>query len=330
MLSGLLSLWLAAAPAPDGARALSSLVRELELTRCEEAFALLPLAKAPERPSPDSRAAARSIARAASRCGTDPALAVAFTELAVRLAPDEPEVQVEHAQNLVALDQRAEAASLLDRLLEAHPGEVPLARLVRGQLAADEGEHELALRILAPLADHPTYRAEVAPLMEASRRALDERERRAREETERVLARRVDGALREALRPSQESGKVVASFSEIVSLGEEQTFTATGLHPSQLYVLRAYGFCENEAERACDLRAARFIPERRAPIAGVDFSVQFGGQEPRPLVAGVDGPERNELSFVADSEEMEIRVFGQSAVDEGVRCTFSGFVVFVP
>ena len=325
-LAGL--FWLCAAAAPAGP--LDELVRELELKHCDEAFALLPQARAAE-PSGSAMATGLSIARESRSC-KDPAVALAFTGLALKLAPDDSRVQLAHVENLLALKERGEAARILDALLAKDPDDVR-ARLARGRLAFEERDYPVVLRVLGPLAADPAHRDEVQSLLDQSRAALkahqDGAQDLARAEAEaRDKAKAVEPALRQASGPSPDSGKVVSSIKGKVSLGDDHLFVAKGTKKGESYLFRAMGHCSRKQARG--KRRSGVIEDPNRSMFGVDFAVQFGKQDPRPLSAGQGEPERNEIPFVADTDGVTIRVFDRSSVEKGVSCTFSDFAVVVP
>jgi hypothetical protein len=323
MLLSVLRLLLAVAPAWP--TPLPNLVRQLEEGRCEQAFELASQVRAPAAPTPESIAAGRAIARAEFICAADPALSVSFTELALRLAPDDVDVQLEHAQDLMALGLRAEASALLERALAHHPDR-PLARLLLGQLAADESDWDLAIRTLQPLCADPAFESDAVSLIASCQQELG---RRQQDLGSGGLASRIDDALRQASLPPLDSGKVLATCAEAVGLGQERAFVVDALRPGELYLFRARGVCSRES-LTCEL-TPRLVQRTHGRIVGVDFAVEVGRQPPRQLSAGHNEPEDNELTFVADAEEIQIRIFDRSRSPEpGVSCTFDGFEVVVP
>src|SRR5687768_1073736 len=93
--------------------------------------------------------AARLLVQGASACRKqDRVLAFALTQRAVELAPNDYGVRTAHAESLLAVDERASAAQLLDAVLQAHPRDAVRARFLRAQLADEESEPALAVRLL--------------------------------------------------------------------------------------------------------------------------------------------------------------------------------------
>ena len=335
MLTAFLLGLLTASPAGDRASSgpLDELVRELELKHCDEAFALIAAAKASDPASAAAAAAGQSIARDSAHCRKDPAVALAFTELAVRLAPDDRRVQLAHVENLIVLKERGEAARILDRLLEKDPDD-GRARLERGKLAVAEGEHALAIKTLGPLAADGSYRAEAQPLLEASRKALKEQKDSEQDlawaaAEARDKAKAVDPALLKASQPSPDSGKLVASIKGKVATGDDHTFVVKGTKKGLGYLFRATGECTRKASRSHHRHGSPTPADPGPSMFGIDFAVQFGGQDPRQLAAGQGSPEHNEIPFVADADGVSIRVFDRGGADKGVRCSFSDFAVVV-
>ena len=323
----LLGLAAGAAPGPLG-----ELVEKLEQSECDEAFELIAQVKVPATPSAELQAAARAVARGAAACKSDPALALSFFELASRLAPDDGVVAVAHVEGLLAVKQRGEAASLVDKILERHPSEARV-RLMRGKLAAEEGEHELAVKTLMPLTADPAWAEQVNPLIDRSK-ALLKQSRDAEKDLAfaaaqaRAQSLTADQAAKSA-KPSAESGKVVATLKGKVGLGGDRSFSVKGLKKGASYVFRAMGTCERKkAAKPKKKKGGGIIEDPNRDIFGIDFAVQFAGQDPRPLSAGQSGDtDRNEIPFVADAESMTVRVFDRSGVEKGVSCTFTDFAV---
>lgn len=332
------ALLLSAAPA-DGP--LASLVAQLDRGSCDDAFALVSQVAVPDPADPDLVHAARAVARGASRCKSDPAVALAFTGLAARLAPDDPTVLLAQAQMLAALKQWGEASEVLDRIIARHPDSFAEARLMRGRIAVKEADWDLAVRLLTPLAGDPALGAEAGPLLEKSRagqldqRADDEKMAQLRKESAEAKAKekappenKGSAEPSRAMQIARESGMLIGSYSGKVSLGGSKTFTVRGLKKDRTYVFRASGECSRTAKRSSGRRRRGALsedPDRS--IFGVDFAVQLGQQEPRALSAGQGKREQAEVEFTADAESMQVRVFDRSEVDKNVKCTVSEFSV---
>src|SRR4051812_7982613 len=77
---------------------------------------------------------ARTLVRAAQLCRPqDKVIGMALTEKAMLFAPKDYGVQTAHAESMLALDQRSEAAKLLDDTITDHPEGAVRARFLRGQ-----------------------------------------------------------------------------------------------------------------------------------------------------------------------------------------------------
>lgn len=343
--ASLVALVSTAAPAHG---TLTELVTHLDLKHCDDAFALVSQVEVPKPPDPELAHAARAVVRGAERCKGDPAIGLAFTGLAVKLSPDDPTVLLEHAALLVAVKHRAEASEVLDRVIARHPDSYPRARLLRGQVAAEEADHELAVRLLEPLSSDPKLMAEAEPLLVRSRAELQQRQA-AQGELTRLETQADDPAARPAKKgrkgkrepddppvsraldqPAPDAGRLVANLSGKISLGGERTFTVKGLEKGRNYTFKASGECSRKAAKAGKKKKkAVFTEDPNRSIFGIDFAVQFGQQDPRVLSAGQGEPDLNEIPFTADASSMPVRVFDRSSVEKGVSCTFTGFSVVV-
>jgi len=326
----LVSLALTASP---DSPALDRLQALLDERKCDEAFLLLSEVKVPAQPGEAETAKARKLAQSSSACvAEDPAIGVAFTSLAARLAPKDPQVELAHAEALIAADQRGEAASRLDKIL-ASKSSPARARLVRGELAAREGEHALAVETLRPLLDHPEHGQRAADVIALSERAQEKRQQNLEQLS--AVETQVGQAAREAKseeaapkkgRAKKKKGeKKHFSLSGSVDLGESRQFQLKGARAGQEYVFSASGECTRKAKKKAGRGKVREDPKRS--IFGVDFAVQFGQQAPRQLHPGQHKTEETTLRFVADEDDVAIRVFDRSSVDDDVRCSVSNFSV---
>ncbi len=328
-LAALLTL----APAVSLAAPADQLISLLEQKRCEDAFLLIQQVKPPPAATAESASQGRRIARASLPCRQrDTALGVAFTELAAKLAPEDPEVLTAHAEALVSLQQRAEAARLLDKVLESHPDDAPKARFARGKLAFDERDYETASKVLKPLKTDEEYGDEAQVMIVKSEAAMAQREQD--EGEPKMLApetavKKADEAMK--VTKKQPSGKVVAQLKGKVTSGGSKTFTAKGLKKGQPYLFTASGECTRKGatgKRSKKTRGLHEDPLR--DISGIDFAVQFGSQQPRTLSMGQHKPDSSRIEFLADAEAMAIKVFDRSSTDKDVKCTAEDFVVLTP
>jgi len=324
----LLALSLNAAPGPRPDGPVEQLAALLGKGDCDAAFLLLPQFPVPASPTPATRAAAAVIAPGAQRCATDPALALAFSGLAARLAPDDPALVTSHAEALLALHETGEAAALLDRLVQASPvQQAARAWWLRGELAEREAEDALAVRLLTPLAMDPQWQARATPALERARTRLAEAERAKSLPAPAPLPlapRRAPAAPRR-----HEPGTVITQVYAAISLGGEKLIDVRGLEVGRPYVFRAAGSCRR-APRVARTACGGTVPRspNLAPIFGSDFRVRIGSAEgSHNLATGQWKDEESRVSFVAEAERITIRVFDASSVDREVSCTMGSFSV---
>jgi hypothetical protein len=121
-------------------------------------------------------------------------------------------------------------------------------------------------------------------------------------------------------------GRVVWSTGDTLRSGDDRTFTAKGTVKGQSYVFRASGQCKWEPKV---IRTRRRVIRRDRPdrIFGIDFRVEFGNQEKRFLEVGEAETLETELEFVADSDDMKLRVFDAFKLPDKVHCTIHGIQI---
>ncbi len=328
----------AAAPAP-----LDQIASLLGQKKCDDAFALLSQVAVPL-PEPAAADAAQALIRGAADCrAADPILALGFASLAAHLAPKSADIQTAYAEALLAVDQRGEAAAVLDRVIARTPApKAPRAWLARGELAAREGDHALAVQRLEPLAGDPELKERVAPLLAASRQEVKAEAGRRKQ----LAELRAEEAKLQVPRPSatpaasaehpetpsQPPGTTIASFSETLARNGQQVFTASDLRVGANYALRAMGRCWHEdrivlVPTGQGLRPER-LPRYPAAIFGIDFRVEINGAPSRQLYVGQGkADEETRVSFVADAPEVNFRVWDEGSMERDVMCSLSGFQV---
>lgn len=272
--------------------------------------------------------AARLLARGATTCrAQDSVLAFALTQRALALAPDDIEVRTAHAESLIAVDERSEAAKLLEEVLQKPARTTARARLVRAQLADLESESALVVTLAQPLAADPQYGATARELLARHQAALDShtqaRESMAREEQS--AAERAAQAQDSLERTSVRSGTEAWSTRGSVSSGGQRTFKTRNLQAGSTYVLHATGTCSGPPK-----------PKRKGGLAptvdlfGQDFRVRIGTLDPLPLKVGVQ-PEQNTLTFRAPENNPQIFLEDRTSIRPGApRCTISDVAVRVP
>jgi hypothetical protein len=272
-------------------------------------------------------ALARAFARAAPRCGAqDKVLGLGLTERAFLLAPQDPAVVTAHAEQLIATEQRGEAASVLDRLLTRPGGDQREPRLLRGRLAEDEGEYELAVQVLDPLRKDPDYGPRAnAIVIEAEAKIA---EKNASNQRLSELKQSTDKAASQAMSSSAASdrsrapgGRVVWKTSDHVDRGADRTFVAKGTKKGGAYTFRSAGFCERRrAYRRNGWVRSAPLEDSHSMIFGIDFRVSIGGGDPQVLRTSDTDVETTEISFTSPSDDVSIRVFDKSDTTANLAC----------
>jgi tetratricopeptide (TPR) repeat protein len=280
--------------------------------------------------------AARLLARGAATCRKqDRVLAFALTQRAVELAPNDYGVRTAHAESLTAVDERASAAQLLDEIIQAHPQDAVRARFLRAQLADEESESALVVRLLEPLIKDPEYgepaRALLARNQEALQSTAQARESMAREEqavleasarAQEEAASRAGTTERNAPRPGTEAWSTRSTLKS----GGARTFRTKNIKAGFTYIFHATGSCT--APAAPKGRKSKLGPT--VDLFGQDFRVRIGTLDPLPLKVGLE-PEQNALSFRAPENNPQVFIedrTGQRA--DRPRCTISDVAVRVP
>jgi hypothetical protein len=280
--------------------------------------------------------AARLLARGAAACRKqDRVLAFALTQRAMELAPGDYGVRTAHAESLTAVDERASAAQLLDAILQAHPQDAVRARFLRAQLADEESESALVVRLLEPLVKDPEYGEPARALLARNQAALQSqalaREALAREEqaaleasarAQEVAATRTPTAAPNAPR----SGSEAWSARGTLKSGGQRTFRTKNIQAGFTYTFHATGSCT--APPVKKSRKSKLGPT--VDLFGQDFRVRIGSLDPLPLKVGLE-PEQNTLSFRAP--ENNPQVFIEDRTEQRAdrpRCTISDVAVRVP
>jgi hypothetical protein len=279
--------------------------------------------------------AARLLARGASTCrAQDSVLAFALTQRALALAPDDAEVRTAHAESLIAVDERTAAAKLLDETLQAHPRTSTRARLLRAQLADQESESALVVKLAQPLAEDPEYGPPARELLARHQAALQThsqaRESLAREEQD--AAERAARAQEVAARRTPDadptgprSGSEAWSARGTLQSGSQRTFRTRNLQAGLTYIFHATGTCTAPAKPQ---RKSRLAPP--VDLFGQDFRVRIGTLDPMPLKVGVE-PAQNALTFRAPENNPQIFLEDRTTIRPGApRCTISDVAVRVP
>jgi len=322
LLSGLLACTLCAAPPTP----LDQVVALLTAKKCDDAFLMLAKVQAPSPPTPEGRKAARPVAKGAGDClKEDPMLGLALSTLAMKLAPEELEVQIGHAEALVAVKETNEAAVLLAGIVKANSAkQAPAAWFLLADLAHQGRDDAQAVQLLTPLAAEPAWKARAAPLLAQAKAALAQRGDEVAPPELPTPGAKPSGPTG----PAPRSGEVIAKFPNSIQRRGKDELKVRGLVPGRPYVFRATGTCERELKEFTDEEGNVYRRRGLADVFGLDFRVQFGSSASRSLSMGTGGKrEENRIEFVAEEAEMRIRVFDESSVDDDVACTLDGFSV---
>jgi hypothetical protein len=276
---------------------------------------------------------ARLLVRGATACRKqDPVLAFALTQRALALAPEDYGVRTAHAESLIAVDERSAAAHLLDETLQAHPSNAMRARFLRAQLADQESESALVVKLAQPLVNDPEYGAPARELLARHQALLQSqsqaRERLAREEHD--AAEKAAQAREVAQQHTSESTTPPAdseawSARGTVKSGGQRTFRTRNIQAGSTYIFHATGTCTGASKPG---RKQRLGPT--VDLFGQDFRVRIGSLEPMPLKVGLE-PERNALTFRAPENNPQIFLEDRTSIRPGApRCTISDVAVRSP
>lgn len=125
-------------------------------------------------------------------------------------------------------------------------------------------------------------------------------------------------------------GDLVWSTSETLGRGVDRTFVVPGTRKGARYLFKARGVCQWEPIQF----PVRFawppvVVQRRSTIFGIDFRVVFGANDPRLLAVGDGKPERSAIAFVADRDDVTVRIYDNWELPRGVDCTIDGIELVV-
>ncbi|MHB8873957.1 MAG: hypothetical protein ACYC8T_09760 [Myxococcaceae bacterium] len=281
---------------------------------------------------------ARLLVRGAGACrAQDGVLALGMTEKALFLAPGDYGVATAHAENLLGLDQRAEAEKLLDQTVQDHPEGAVRARFLRGELAAREGESAVCVQVLSPILEDPEFGARAKELAAGCQGALQQKadDRLALAEREREALARAGraneiAAARGAL-PQEKgmprSGSEVWSVRGTVKSGGSRTFQSKNVKAGFTYELRATVLCTRASKTK---KKGKLGTDSGPDLFGVDFRAKVGSADAVPLRLGASTPERNAVPFRSTDDNPQIQIEDRSDGKAGVKCTVSDISVRVP
>jgi hypothetical protein len=241
-------------------------------------------------------------------------LAFALTQRALALAPDDYGVRTSHAESLIAVDERTAAARLLDDTLQAHPRNAARARLLRAQLASEEGESAVVVKLVQPLVEDPEYGASARELLARHQTRLQD-QALARESPTRAPS----------TRDTPPSGTEIWSTRSTLPSGGQRTFRTRNLQAGVSYIFHATGTCTAPSKPGRKSRLGTPVD-----LFGQDFRVRIGTLDPTPLKVGVE-PAQNALTFRAPENNPQIFLEDRTTIrPDGPRCTISAVAVRVP
>lgn len=290
---------------------------------------------------------ARILVRGSNFCrAKDKVIALAMTERALLYAGKDYGVQSAHAENLIALDQRSDAATLLDQTIQDHPEGAVRARYLRGQLADEENEPAIAVQVLKPLAEDAEYGEKVKPLIARNEEKLlkhseakaelkndEERMKAGMEKANEIATARGD---LQSEKGGQKLGSEVWSARGTVKTGGQRAFNTKNIKAGATYVLNATGSCKvprppsssGSGSRSTRRRNRAFF-ERKPDLFSIDFRVSVGSNDPVSLKVG-ELPERNQVTFRALEDNPQLLIEDRGNSIKGVSCTISDISVRVP
>ena len=128
---------------------------------------------------------------------------------------------------------------------------------------------------------------------------------------------------------SSAPGTPVWASQETLTKGANRTFVAKGTRAGQTYVFRARGQCKWQP-KILRTRRGRIKRDRPDGIFGIDFRVKFGEQEKRFLDVGEGEPLDSALVFVADEDDVKVRVFDAFELPDKVDCKIDKLQIVTP
>ena len=112
---------------------------------------------------------------------------------------------------------------------------------------------------------------------------------------------------------------VVWRTSQTLQKGDDTTFIAKGTRKGRRYVFHARGVCGWPSKYGCARRGN--VTLGRGDIFGIEFRVTIGRGDHQFLNVGTKKPELTELEFVADSNDVPIRLEDHWDLPDKVTCT---------
>ena len=116
---------------------------------------------------------------------------------------------------------------------------------------------------------------------------------------------------------------------DVLGRGADRSFIATGTRAGQRYRLKATGVCKWEGTPVYFVGGPPGrVFRRTGHIFGIDFRVQLGGSPDKQILeVGAHRPEETALDFVADHDDVPLRIFDNWDLPKGVTCTIDGIEV---
>lgn len=110
---------------------------------------------------------------------------------------------------------------------------------------------------------------------------------------------------------------------DVLGKGVDRVFVIKGTKAGQRYRFQATGVCKWEGTPVYFVGGPPGRTFRHTgTIFGIDFRVQFGASAEKVLLnVGAHRPERTAIDFVADRDDVQIRVFDNWDLPKGVQCT---------
>ena len=286
---------------------------------------------------------ARILVRGSNLCrARDKVISLAMTERALVYAGKDYGVQTAHAENLLALDQRSDAATLLDQTIQDHPEGAVRARYLRGQLADEENEPAVAVQVLKPLAVDAEYGEKVLPLIARNEEKLlkaSEAKAELKTEEERMkagLEKANEIATARGALPTDKSmqrlGSEVWSVRGTVKQGGQRSFNTKNVKAGSTYVLNATGSCKISKSSSGGKKKSKSTSaffEKKVDTFPIDFRAKVGSNDSVGLKVG-ESPERNRVTFRALEDNPQLLVEDRGNPVKGANCTISDISIRVP
>lgn len=313
------------------------LIQADKMVEAKDCDALVDLfqAKKPSKTDKDL-AYARTLVRGAQVCrAQDKVVAMALTEKALAYAPHDYGVQTAHAESMLALDQRTEAAQLLDDTIQDHPEGAVRARFLRGQLADEENEPAVAVQVMKPIAEDPEYGPKVQPLIARNEdRLMKQSAEKAEMKTEEDKLKEQAEKAKEIASSRLPSSGLDASGREIwtgrgtVKTGGSKSWSMKNLKANSTYVLFATGSCTQKTPKSTG-RKKKVHFTREADTFSIDFRAKIGTLDPIPLKVGLS-PERNSFTFRPLEDNPQLIIEDRGNKVPNVSCTITDVSVRSP